>query len=82
MKYGQYRGKWKSLLSSKRFVDDDSKIRLKEPAPLEGRSPFEADIGRAIFSQPFRRLAGKTQVHPFAAVDYIHNRLVMSQSWG
>lgn len=78
MQYGHYKEKWISLLSSKRFVDDDSKVCLKEPAPLEGRSPFEADIGRAIFSQPFRRLAGKTQVHPFASVDYIHNRLTHS----
>lgn len=78
MKYGQYREEWRRLLSSKRFVDDESKICLKEPAPQEGRSPFEADIGRAIFSQPFRRLAGKTQVHPFASVDYIHNRLTHS----
>lgn len=78
MKYGCYREKWIALLSSKRFVDDESKICLKEPAPQEYRSPFEADIGRAIFSQPFRRLAGKTQVHPFASIDYIHNRLTHS----
>ena len=78
MNYGYYKEKWIKLLSAKRFVDDDSKVYLKEPAPLEGRSPFEADIGRAIFSQPFRRLAGKTQVHPFASVDYIHNRLTHS----
>lgn len=78
MKYGQYKGKWIRLLSSKRFVNDDATFELKESAPQEGRSPFEADIGRAVFSQPFRRLAGKTQVHPFASVDYIHSRLTHS----
>jgi dGTPase len=41
----------------------------------EERNPFEQDYDRVIFSAPFRRLAGKTQVHPFAQLDHVHNRL-------
>ncbi|MBC8011568.1 MAG: dNTP triphosphohydrolase [Burkholderiales bacterium] len=41
----------------------------------EDRNPFEQDYDRVIFSAPFRRLAGKTQVHPFAQLDHVHNRL-------
>ena len=43
--------------------------------PREERNPFEQDYDRVIFSAPFRRLAGKTQVHPFAQLDHVHNRL-------
>lgn len=78
MRYGCFRDTWKILLSPKRFTEGKDGIVLRDSNPLEGRSPFEVDIGRAVFSQPFRRLAGKTQVHPFASVDYIHNRLTHS----
>lgn len=44
-------------------------------AAREERNPFEQDYDRVIFSAPFRRLAGKTQVHPFAQLDHVHNRL-------
>lgn len=39
------------------------------------RSLYEKDYDRIIFAQCFRRLAGKTQVHPFAHSDHIHTRL-------
>lgn len=42
------------------------------------RSPFLADYDKIIFSQAFRRLARKTQVHPLAENDHIHNRLTHS----
>lgn len=41
----------------------------------DGRTVYEKDYDRVIFSQCFRRLAGKTQVHPFAHNDHIHTRL-------
>lgn len=80
MKYGKYKKQWRMLLSKKRFNSRNGKVPflLQEPGPREGRTPFEADIGRVIFSQPFRRLAGKTQVHPFSSIDYVHNRLTHS----
>ena len=53
--------------------------------PVEGsksrtlvRSAFDRDYGRIVFSTPFRRLSKKTQVHPFASIDFIHNRLTHS----
>lgn len=51
-----------------------------EPGPSsnnEFRSHFESDYDRVVFSQPFRRLARKTQVHPMAP-DAVHNRLTHS----
>jgi dGTPase len=47
-------------------------------AGLDTRTEFERDYDRIIFSAPFRRLARKTQVHPFAEMDHIHNRLTHS----
>ena len=39
------------------------------------RGVYQKDYDRIVFSQCFRRLAGKTQVHPFANSDHIHTRL-------
>jgi len=44
----------------------------------EGRSPFLSDHDKIIFSGAFRRLARKTQVHPLATNDHIHNRMTHS----
>ncbi|WP_373542366.1 deoxyguanosinetriphosphate triphosphohydrolase [Chamaesiphon sp.] len=40
-----------------------------------GRSHFQKDIDRIIFSSAFRRLNQKTQVHPLPENDNIHTRL-------
>ena len=42
------------------------------------RSPFIQDYDRVLFSNSFRTLARKTQVHPFASNDHVHNRLMHS----
>lgn len=42
------------------------------------RSAFEQDYDRIIFSQPFRRLQDKTQVHPLPEHDFVHTRLTHS----
>lgn len=73
-----FRLDWNRLLSDKRQKPND-------PADADGkklvfksqnsRTPFERDYDRIVFSTPFRRLAKKTQVHPFAEFDQIHNRL-------
>ena len=66
---------WKELLSGKR----PQKPGLENAASnLGGRTEFEADYDRVVFSQAFRRLAKKTQVHPLAPNDHIHNRLIHS----
>lgn len=75
---------WGRLLSSERLKTtfDDSRgetaVEVKADATRSSRTPFEADYGRIVFSAVTRRLAGKTQVHPFSHVDYVHNRLTHS----
>lgn len=62
---------WQGLLNSERLGHRPSKT---EP----GRSPFNSDQDKVIFSGSFRRLARKTQVHPLATNDHVHNRLTHS----
>lgn len=64
--------KWHKLLSPYR-------INQKNIAPGDqSRSAFEQDYDRIIFSQPFRRLQDKTQVHPLPEHDFVHTRLTHS----
>lgn len=60
--------KWERLLSYKRF---HAPCSGKE----NGRTQFEKDIDRIIFSRAFRRLGSKTQVHLLTKNDHIHSRL-------
>lgn len=62
---------WCRLLNSER-------LGHKAPRQELGRSPFNSDHDKIIFSGAFRRLARKTQVHPLATNDHIHNRLTHS----
>lgn len=66
---------WSKLLSEKRVGWDDAE---QNKSNLGVRTEFEADYDRVVFSGPFRRLAKKTQVHPLAPNDHIHNRLIHS----
>ena len=62
---------WNLLLSPRRSG--------QTPSQAEGsRSAFEQDFDRIIFSQPFRRLQDKTQVHPLPEDDFVHTRLTHS----
>lgn len=81
MSKGKYAEQWKLLLSDRRVImpkTPDGEITLCSPKMKDKRTPFEADYERVVFSYSLRRLAGKTQVHPFADIDYIHNRLTHS----
>lgn len=60
---------WPRLLSPKRFRSD------QPPSAEDGRSEFQKDHDRIVFSRAFRRLQGKTQVHPLPENDHIHTRL-------
>lgn len=62
---------WEQLLSAERLGSRPAKSE-------EGRSPFYSDHDKIIFSGAFRRLARKTQVHPLATNDHVHNRLTHS----
>jgi dGTPase len=61
---------WNKLLDATRT---DWNSRQKDP-----RSPFQRDVDRIIFSDAFRRLSRKTQVHPLNENDHIHSRLTHS----
>ena len=67
---------WNRLLSTWR-----TPFPGKSPGPAREqsfRSHFESDYDRIVYSQPFRRLARKTQVHPTTVNDHVHNRLTHS----
>jgi dGTPase len=65
--------KWSKLLCTTRFGADHN-----PPTSSENSSPFEVDVNRILFSDAFRRLSRKTQVHPLAGNDHVHNRLTHS----
>ncbi len=62
---------WDKLLN-------DTRLGGRAPKTELGRSPFHSDHDKVIFSGAFRRLARKTQVHPLATNDHVHNRLTHS----
>jgi len=68
---------WPMLLCSDRLNSQNEHVK-----PEEIRSEYERDIDRLIFSNAFRRLSRKTQVHPFADNAHTHNRLTHSLEVG
>ena len=62
---------WKTLLGEQR-------LRRPDAESQSGRSPFQQDLDRVVFSAAFRRLAHKTQVHPLSDNDHVHTRLTHS----
>lgn len=52
--------------------------RLRGTQSPDGRSEFERDYGRVIFSTPVRRLQDKTQVFPLDPNDSVRTRLTHS----
>jgi dGTPase len=63
---------WAKLMSAKRMGSDSPE------STRPGRTEYESDVDRIIFSGAFRRLGRKTQVHPLAANDHVHTRLTHS----
>lgn len=63
--------KWDKLLYPRRSKDEIDCFKSH-------RSPFSVDADRILFSEPFRRLSKKSQVHPLAGNDHLHNRLIHS----
>lgn len=62
---------WLQLLSARRPGEHN-------PVFNPGRSAFEQDYDRIIFSSPFRMLQDKTQVFPLPKHDFVHTRLTHS----
>lgn len=75
---------WGQLMSPVRFKPDDNgglqplSVRPEIQAQDPFRTPFHVDYDRVVFSNAFRRLGRKTQVHAFAKNDHTHNRLTHS----
>lgn len=65
--------KWEKLLTDGRFGESETSAGL-DP----GRSEFEIDYDRIIFSAPFRNLQDKTQVFPLPEQAFVHTRLTHS----
>ena len=64
---------WHALLTSARLG-----VTVTHGSPTTGRSEFQRDFDRIIFSSAFRRLQDKTQVFPLAESDYVRTRLTHS----
>jgi dGTPase len=64
---------WKLLLTDDRLGIEKSQLSKKD-----GRSQFQKDFDRIVFSPAFRRLQDKTQVFPLPESDFVHTRLTHS----
>lgn len=62
---------WEQLLNPGRLRRPDYPEAPGRPAHLQ-------DYDRILFSEPFRRLAQKTQVHPLYEHDHVHHRMIHS----
>ena len=66
-------------MSWNKLLNEDRLCRPKNrPLRPEGLNPFFEDEDRIVFSQPFRRLKDKTQVHPLSDNDHVRTRLTHS----
>jgi dGTPase len=72
------RMKWQNLLCEERTRELLGGPRSQKAAK-EGRTEFERDYGRTIYSAPFRRLKQKAQVFPLEKSDFVRTRLIHSQ---
>ncbi len=65
--------KWDSYLKNA-----GKRLGKEEPGDQPGRSSYQRDYDRIIFSDAFRRLQNKTQVLPIPESDVVRNRLTHS----
>ncbi|MBK9098675.1 MAG: deoxyguanosinetriphosphate triphosphohydrolase [bacterium] len=65
---------WEKLLTDSRLGE---KAQPKQKLQ-DGRSEFQKDFDRIVFSPAFRRLQDKTQVFPLPESDFVHTRLTHS----
>ena len=69
---------WDKLFSSKRLGGFSKSPDSRPGKATEGRSEFQKDFDRVVFSTEFRRLQNKTQVVPLPENDFVHTRLTHS----
>lgn len=62
---------WEELLTLEQIGDE-------KKTPDQFRPNYAQDMDRILYSEPFRRLANKTQVDPLYENDHIHHRLIHS----
>jgi dGTPase len=65
---------WEKLLTDTRLGERS----LPKQKLQDGRSEFQKDFDRIVFSPSFRRLQDKTQVFPLPESDFVHTRLTHS----
>ncbi|NNG26975.1 MAG: dNTP triphosphohydrolase, partial [Ignavibacteriaceae bacterium] len=65
---------WKELLNDNRLGVHVASLG----SSVDGRSQFQKDFDRIVFSPAFRRLQDKTQVFPLPESDFVHTRLTHS----
>ena len=65
---------WKELLNDNRLGVNAASAG----GTVDGRSQFQKDFDRIVFSPAFRRLQDKTQVFPLPESDFVHTRLTHS----
>ncbi|WP_375755082.1 dGTP triphosphohydrolase [Corallococcus exercitus] len=68
---------WKALLCETRIREAEGG-RGSSPLEDDGRSQFDRDYDRTVFSTPVRRLQDKTQVFPLEPNDAVRTRLTHS----
>jgi dGTPase len=65
---------WEQLLTDSRLGEENQPKQKVQ----DGRSEFQKDFDRIVFSPAFRRLQDKTQVFPLPESDFVHTRLTHS----
>ena len=70
---------WKNLLDFSRIGPGGVKSgSTREDLDKGYRTDFEKDFDRIVYSEPFRRLQNKTQVHSLPRSEHVRNRLTHS----
>lgn len=69
---------WKKLLSDKTLKQRTTAEGQTNRDIFDGRSSFDSDFDRIIFSYPFRRLQDKAQLFPLESNDFVRTRLTHS----
>jgi dGTPase len=72
------RQEWTKLLNNRRRKPKSGKATAGAGVADDGRTQFERDYDRILFSTPVRRMADKTQVFPLDPNDSVRTRLTHS----